>query len=134
MPRLSISQTFLATHTPFRNIQYGHSATRELDEQDIRKANEEEFFNEEILARRDSHQFIVVRGNPGSGKSHFIRWLEGTLREFGRSCSTEEVMFISRSQNTLQSALEQIANSGVLRGSIADKDLGMLVEAKQNLK
>ena len=123
---------FLATHTPFRNIQFGYSATRELDEQDIRKANEEDFLNGEILARRDSHQLIVVRGNPGSGKSHFIRWLKERY-ESSINPDTEEVMFISRSQNTLQSALDQITNSGVLKGSIAEKDLGMLVEAKHNL-
>ena len=123
---------FLATHTPFRNIHYGSSATREIDEQDIRKANEEDFFNGEILARRDSHQFIVVRGNPGSGKSHFIRWMKERY-ESSIDTDTEEVMFISRSQNTLQSALEQITDSGVLRDSIAEKDFGMLMEAKQNL-
>jgi len=123
---------FLATHTPFRKIHYGYGAVREIEDQNIRQADEETFFTEEILARRDSHQFIMVRGNTGSGKSHFIRWLKERYESTVDS-ATEEVMFIGRSQNTLQSALEQIINSGALKGSIATKDLGVLVEAKQHL-
>ena len=38
--------------------------------------SEEEIYNKFILNPENKHQFIVVYGQSGTGKSHLIRWFE----------------------------------------------------------
>src|SRR3546814_8598295 len=60
---------FLATHTPIRDFEVTGSHAGEIDGRDEQAV---------LLALSDpsrSHAFCVVQGEPGSGKSHLIRWL-----------------------------------------------------------
>src|SRR3546814_19044966 len=68
---------FLATHTPIRDFEVTGSHAGEIDGRDEQAV---------ILALSDpsrSHDFFVVQGAPGSGKSHLIRSEE---RRIGKEC------------------------------------------------
>ena len=62
---------FLATHMPMRRILYERSPQRipRIDETSLL----EELDRASIEGR---HVFVVVKGIPGTGKSHLIRWLK----------------------------------------------------------
>lgn len=120
---------FLATHTPFRSLSYLPGGSNESNE---KKVSEESFFQENILGQRNRHQFLVVQGDPGSGKSHFVRWAHYRyLQAIGPE--EEVVLFIARSQNTLKGALEQIIQSDALPPGFRAKELKKLAEASQHL-
>src|SRR5262249_41223453 len=60
---------FLATHTPIKGFDRAGRDAAEID-------GDDEHAILDVLgdpARR--HAFCVVQGEPGSGKSHLIRWL-----------------------------------------------------------
>ena len=60
---------FLATHTPMTGFDIEGPLRAE-----IASADEQALL--EGLSRADrNHAFCVVQGEPGSGKSHLIRWL-----------------------------------------------------------
>src|SRR3546814_2200259 len=63
------SSDLRATHTPIRDFEVTGSHAGEIDGRDEQAV---------LLALSDpsrSHAFCVVQGEPGSGKSHLIRWL-----------------------------------------------------------
>lgn len=101
----STDSDFLATHVPFRKIAVGTKAGDRFDEnyrseEDIYK----DIFNNELT--RNEHQFIIVEGSSGAGKSHFIRWLYTMLSARGEQ--DDVVLLIRRSDNTLKGTIRQL--------------------------
>ena len=90
---------FLATHSPIERFEVSGSRGSELAE-----ATEECLF--EALARDTTHHaFCVVRGEPGSGKSHLIRWLS---IQWKRRQGSDLVILVQRADGSLQNTLEQL--------------------------
>ena len=79
---------FLSTHVPFRRITVTSGMTgTPISEYISEEAVFSKYFNNSEMY--DRHQLIVVDGSSGSGKSHFIRWIEAkldTLNEKRDSC------------------------------------------------
>ena len=119
-------EDFLAVHTPFRNLRYslqGNKNEKTLDDRS--------FLIKELLGKRHDHNLIVIRGDTGSGKSHLIRWLkEKYILEV--DAGSEAILFIERHQNSLQSTLMQIINSGLFGDRNTD-DLKKLAQSRQSL-
>lgn len=95
------SVDFLATHTPIKNLHY-------LKKPMAIKAPDEESLLEELkrCETEDEHAFVLVRGAPGTGKSHLIRWLY--TRYDSERHPHEKVFLIERSNLSLRNALLQI--------------------------
>lgn len=120
---------FLATHLPFKTLYYCNSGTIASNSRTI---DEEQFFREEVIRNYERHNFMVVQGHNGSGKSHFIRWLkERYVNHFDES--KEAVLLITRSQSTLRGTLEQIINSGIFPDTFKTGELKKLVQANEHL-
>jgi len=101
----STDSDFLATHVPFRKIVVSTKSGDQFEEafkseQDIYR---DIFSNEQT---QHEHQFVIVEGSSGAGKSHFIRWL------YARLTAVEEkddvVLLIRRSDNTLKGTIRQL--------------------------
>lgn len=121
---------FLSTHVPFRKI----TVTNDLSGTPVSEhISEDEIFNKyfEDSSKYNQHQLIVVDGSSGSGKSHFIRWIEAKL-------STDEekndvVLMIRRSDNTLKGTIKQFLNIEEVK-NIRNRDIyERLVKANQNV-
>lgn len=87
---------FLATHTPIRgfDVERGGGEIDGDDEQAILDA----------LARADrKHAFCVVQGEPGSGKSHLIRWLSVNW-----PVVSDVKLLLRRADGSLEGALRQL--------------------------
>jgi hypothetical protein len=112
--------TFLATHMPLQNLEYQQQLRR------IAGQGEEAFLQElQRCATNDLHAFVVVQGIPGTGKSHFIRWLKE--RYFAEEkLPGEQVLFIERAQSSLRGTLEQIICSGIFDEATMHKQLEKL--------
>lgn len=94
---------FLATHVPLRYISY------EKSPQQIRQTDEGSFLNELNRAtEEDRHVFAAVKGIPGTGKSHLIRWLK---EQYELSHPTDVVLLVARSNSSLRSTIQQIIDS-----------------------
>lgn len=125
------SAEFLATHTPFTRLEFVGDG---MSEGSAVTLTEEQYFQDEILDKRDSHQFQIVVGRNGAGKSHLIRWLkERYIREIP-DLEKEEVLFISREESTLRGALEQIIQANVFAANAQKtEELRKLITAKDHL-
>lgn len=126
----STKADFLSTHVPFRKI----TVTNDLSgTPTLEYISEDEIFNKYFAdsLKCDQHELIVVDGSSGSGKSHFIRWIEAKL-------STEDnqndvVLMIRRSDNTLKGTIKQFLNIEEVK-NIRNKDVyERLVKANQNV-
>ena len=98
---------FLSTHVPFRKI----TVTNDLSGTPISEhISEEEIFNKYFAdsSKNDQHELIVVDGSSGSGKSHFIRWIEAKLS--AEETKNDVVLMIRRSDNTLKGTIKQFLN------------------------
>lgn len=120
---------FLATHTPFNNLKYTTSG-REVNNPKI--ISEDDIFKEYIVKQQDRHNFIVVQGDNGSGKSHFIRWVKEKYQN-EIDMDKEALIFISRGQNTLKGTLEQIINSDVFEEKFREEKLKKFMQANESL-
>jgi hypothetical protein len=120
---------FLATHLPFKNLRFATSGV--LTQQTV-LIGEEQLFKTEIMERRERHNFIIVKGDNGCGKSHFIRWVKEKYINQVDS-SQEVVIFIARSQNTLRGALEQIIESNVFSENFKADEIKLLLNAQEHL-
>lgn len=88
---------FLATHTPIRDF-----SIRGSHGNDIRQATEQGLLT--ALSDPDRrHAFCAVLGEPGSGKSHLIRWLYVNWPR-GRDLT----ILLQRSDGSLEGALQQL--------------------------
>lgn len=120
---------FLATHTPFKNLKYTISG-REVSNPKV--ISEDDIFAEYIVKQQDRHNFMVVQGDNGSGKSHFIRWVKEKY-ENEIDMEREALIFISRGQNTLKGTLEQIINSDVFDEKFREEKLKKFMQANESL-
>ena len=101
----STDSDFLATHVPFRRIVVGTMSGDQFEgtfksEEDIYK----DIFDNELI--NNEHQFVIVEGSSGAGKSHFIRWLYAILD--AKKEKDDVVLLIRRSDNTLKGAIRQL--------------------------
>lgn len=92
------ADAFLACHSPLEDLR---TSTGEI--------NEAQAFSE-LIKGRASERLAVVKGEPGSGKSHFINWLRlrfddaitrGEIRNF-------MTVMVKRRSGSLRDALEQL--------------------------
>jgi hypothetical protein len=96
---------FLATHAPFRRIGY------ELSPRAMKDTDEDGFLEELVeRTRADQHTFAIVKGIPGTGKSHLIRWLK---ERYEIQHPDDKVILLTRARTSLKGALEQILEAGV---------------------
>lgn len=101
----STDSDFLATHVPFRKIVVGTKSGDRFEE--TYKSEEDiyrDIFNNEFT--RNDHQFVIVEGSSGAGKSHFIRWLYAMLS--AKEEKDDVVLLIRRSDNTLKGTIRQL--------------------------
>ncbi len=108
---------FLATHVPFKNIQlqkvYGSGNPSKA-------YTEEQIYKKIVLNAKDQHQFILVIGASGAGKSHLIRWFDAKIER--QKPDDEVVLFVRRSDNTLKGTIKQLLEKPEV-ASIRNKDL-----------
>ena len=75
----STQADFLATHVPFRKIKVTNDLSGTPTSEYISEDNVfNQYFNNSNMY--NEHQLIVVDGSSGSGKSHFIRWIEANFK------------------------------------------------------
>lgn len=126
----STSADFLSTHVPFSKIMItnnliGSSLVERISEYEVYSKY---FKNSEM---QDRHQLIVVDGSSGSGKSHFIRWVEAKLA--AEDDEDNVVLMIRRSDNTLKGTIKQFLDIDEVK-NIQNKDVyERLVKANQNV-
>jgi hypothetical protein len=89
---------FLATHSPFKNFRVLKSKVSNQIE------TEEKFF-EAVSDKDTDFELAFVKGSPGTGKSHLIRWL---YEEWRRWYPDDKAIFIPRRDATLQGTLEKL--------------------------
>ena len=111
-------QDFMATHLPFKKLKYYTSG---IDSIKGKELEEEKFFYEFIDNTRDKHNFIVVQGDNGSGKSHFIRWIKNKINS--ENLFPDDVMILlERSQNTLQATIKQLLNNEIIQNFLSEEE------------
>lgn len=94
---------FLATHAALEKI-YVHSDRWDGKAEAV--LSEEQVYHRYILNQGNNHQFLLVMGEPGTGKSHLIRWFAARFRQ--AALEAEVVLFIRRNDNTLKGTLRQL--------------------------
>lgn len=108
---------FMATHVPFKQIQL----QKEYDSAATSKTyTEEQIYKKVVLNPKDQHQFVVVIGSSGAGKSHLIRWFDAKIER--QKPESEVVLFVRRSDNTLKGTIKQLLEKPEV-ASIQNKDL-----------
>lgn len=93
---------FLATHVPVQNIHI----KKKWDSKSDKVMSEEQIFNRYVLNTKNEHQFIIVIGSSGAGKSHLIRWFAARLEQ--AAPENEVVLFVRRSDNSLKGTIKQL--------------------------
>lgn len=88
---------FLATHSPITGFDVKGREAADIDTRD------EEGVLEALSAPGRRHAFCVVQGEPGSGKSHLIRWLSVNW-----SVSGDVKLLLRRADGSLEGALRQL--------------------------
>lgn len=99
----SSESDFLATHVALEKI-YVHGDRWDGKEEAV--LSEEQVYNRYIMNHENEHQFLLVMGEPGTGKSHLIRWFAARFRQ--AALEDEVVLFIRRNDNTLKGTLRQL--------------------------
>lgn len=108
---------FMATHVPFKQIQL----QKEYDSSAASKTyTEEQIYKRIVLNPKDQHQFVLVIGSSGAGKSHLIRWFDAKIER--QKPDSEVVLFVRRSDNTLKGTIKQLLEKPEV-ASIQNKDL-----------
>jgi energy-coupling factor transporter ATP-binding protein EcfA2 len=88
---------FLATHTPIAGFTVSGSHAGEIE------GHDEEAVLKALSAPSRRHAFCVVQGEPGSGKSHLIRWLSVNWPR-----GTDVKLLLQRADGSLEGALRQL--------------------------
>jgi len=89
---------FLATHSHIEGFRVQGSQATQLNQH-----TESELLR--VLSNGDRrHAFCIVHGEPGSGKSHFIKWLSIQWPRTGR----DVVLLIRRAEGSLEGTLNQL--------------------------
>lgn len=109
---------FMATHVPFKQIQL----QKEFDSNAASGAayTEEQVYKRVVLNPKNQHQFVLVIGSSGAGKSHLIRWFDAKIER--NKPENEVVLFVRRSDNTLKGTIKQLLEKPEV-ASIQNKDL-----------
>jgi hypothetical protein len=97
---------FMATHMPIEDLHY------EMRRFEVQDGHEDTLLK--ILIKQSSedlHTFAVLKGIPGTGKSHLIRWLYEKFRS--ERDSQELVLLIRRANSSLKNTLRQILDAGI---------------------
>lgn len=120
---------FMATHVPFANIRYEHSPRQ------VPSAGEADLLRElQQNAKRNRHVFMVVLGEPGTGKSHLIRWLHERYQAEDRERGgNEEPLLIERSTGSLRGTLSQLLRLEVLQNPTLSRQLERISGATTTL-
>jgi len=99
----SSAAIFLAAHSPFQKITDAKSAGETLTEEDVFKA---------IFSHKHRSVQAFIKGDPGTGKSHLIRWLkERSDYEWSPTSSSAakpRIVLVTRGNGSLKDALGQI--------------------------
>ena len=95
---------FMITHVPLKKLQILGKFVILPKSKDYK--TEDEIFDQLIKNEEDKHQFIIVYGNPGTGKSHLIRYFEEKFKRIKKE--NEVIIFIRRSDNTLKGTISQL--------------------------
>lgn len=115
---LAVQQSdFLATHVPVRRITIGESGhTDEISLlQELNRAD-----------AQDAHVFTVIRGIPGTGKSHLIRWLK---ERYVLAHPNDAVLLVSRADTSLRGTIRQLIDSKIFDDAETAKHLKRLQNA-----
>ena len=88
---------FLATHTPIEGFDVAGRDAGEFDGRDERAVLDT------LAEPGRQHAFCVVQGEPGSGKSHLIRWLSINWPH-----DTDIKLLLRRADGSLEGALRQL--------------------------
>lgn len=88
---------FLATHTPIRGFDVAGRDAAEIVDDD------EHGILDALAAHERRHAFCVVQGEPGSGKSHLIRWLSVNW-----PVGSDVKLLLRRADGSLEGALRQL--------------------------
>lgn len=109
---------FMATHVPFKQIKL----QKEYDELSTssKTYTEEQIYKNVVLNPKNQHQFVLVIGSSGAGKSHLIRWFDAKIEK--QTPENEVILFIRRSDNTLKGTIKQLLEIEEV-ASIPNKDL-----------
>lgn len=124
----STDSDFLATHVPFRKIVVGTNSGDRFEE--VYKSEEDIFkdiFKNELT--HNEHQFIIVEGSSGAGKSHFIRWIYAMLS--AKEDDDDVVLLIRRSDNTLKGTIRQLLDIKEVKEISNKEAYERLVKANQ---
>lgn len=92
----------MATHVPVQNIHI----RKKWDSKSDKIMSEEQVFNKYVLNSENNHQFVIVIGSSGAGKSHLIRWFAARLDQ--AALENEVVLFVRRSDNSLKGTIKQL--------------------------
>lgn len=95
---------FLATHVEIKKLVLLNKF--EFVPTSQKYTSEEDIYKRFIINPTNRHQFIVVYGQSGTGKSHLIRWFEARYK--ADRPDDEVVLFIRRSDNTLKGTIRQL--------------------------
>ncbi len=109
---------FMATHVPFKQIQL--QKKYDVNTAAERLYTEEQVYKRIVLNPKDQHQFVLVIGSSGAGKSHLIRWFDAKIVR--QKPEREVVLFVRRSDNTLKGTIKQLLEKPEV-ASIQNKDL-----------
>lgn len=93
---------FLATHVPIEGFELEGSEAALITQ--ITEHGLLEAFAPTSGDEPPKHVFCVVEGNPGSGKSHLIRWLHASWPKN----DADHVVMIRRQEGSLEGTLEQL--------------------------
>jgi len=88
---------FLATHSPINDFEVSGSHGGEIDGRD------EAALLDVLADNARRHAFCVVQGEPGSGKSHLIRWLSINWPR-----NNDVKLLLQRADGSLEGALRQM--------------------------
>lgn len=111
---------FLATHVPLRKITLGHGL---IGDSKNRVIPEREVYGDIFGASGiEQHQLVIVEGAAGSGKSHFIRWLDSQLHASEDISSKNAILLIKRKDNTLKGTIRQLLSIPAIQ-HIRNKDV-----------
>ena len=95
---------FMITHVPLKKLQVLEKFNNMPSTKNYK--TEDEIFNGLIKNEENKHQFIIVYGQSGTGKSHLIRYFQTKLERI--KDDNEVIIFIRRSDNTLKGTISQL--------------------------
>lgn len=104
---------FMLTHVPFRNIREFASHSKNMANEAGKSITEKEIFETTVLNPNQKHQFVVIYGESGTGKSNLIRWMKNAYVQ--SKPENEVILFIRRKDNTLKGTIEQLLSSDAIK-------------------